>query len=197
MSDLTPDDMSQPSSGPEADDPSTDVSGPSSSVPVDPDPTIAEVDATVIDDLEGDPVLDLMGVLEAERDSYLADLQRVSAEFANFRKQANRRNAEATIGARADLAGRLLPILDACDAAISQGADDVVAIRKAMLDALEPVGLEVLDPNGDPFDPTLHEAVAHEPADRDDDVPEVVEVVRRGYVWAGRVLRPAMVRVRG
>ena len=39
------------------------------------------------------------------------------------------------------MAGRLLPILDACDAAISQGADDVVAIRKAMLDALEPVGL--------------------------------------------------------
>ena len=74
-------------------------------------------------------------------DRYLADLQRVSAEFANFRKQANRRNAEATTGARADLAGRLLPILDACDAAISQGADDVVAIRKAMLDALEPVGL--------------------------------------------------------
>ena len=130
-------------------------------------------------------------------DRYLADLQRVSAEFANFRKQANRRNAEATTRALADLAGRLLPILDACDAAISQGADDVVAIRKAVLDALEPVGLEVLDPNGDPFDPTLHEAVAHEPADRDDDVPEVVEVVRRGYVWAGRVLRPAMVRVRG
>ena len=130
-------------------------------------------------------------------DQYLADLQRVSAEFANFRKQANRRNAEATTRALADLAGRLLPILDACDAAISQGADDVVAIRKAVLDALEPVGLEVLDPNGDPFDPTLHEAVAHEPADKADDAPEVVEVVRRGYVWAGRVIRPAMVRVRG
>ena len=130
-------------------------------------------------------------------DQYLADLQRVSAEFANYRKQAKDRNAEATTRARADLAGRLLPILDACDVAISQGADDVVAIRKAVLDALEPVGLEVLDPNGDPFDPTLHEAVAHEPADGNDDTPEVVEVVRRGYVWAGRVLRPAMVRVRG
>jgi len=130
-------------------------------------------------------------------DQYLADLQRVSAEFANYRKQAKDRNAEATTRARADLAGRLLPILDACDVAISQGADDVVAIRKAVLDALEPVGLEVLDPNGDPFDPTLHEAVAHEPADKADDAPEVVEVVRRGYVWAGRVIRPAMVRVRG
>ena len=130
-------------------------------------------------------------------DQYLADLQRVSAEFANYRKQAKDRNAEATTRARADLAGRLLPILDACDVAISQGADDVVAIRKAMLDALEPVGLEIVDPQGDPFDPTLHEAVAHEPADGNDDTPEVVEVVRRGYVWAGRVLRPAMVRVRG
>jgi len=48
-------------------------------------------------------------------DQYLADLQRVSAEFANYRKQAKDRNAEATTRARADLAGRLLPILDACD----------------------------------------------------------------------------------
>ncbi|SVA02508.1 uncharacterized protein METZ01_LOCUS55362, partial [marine metagenome] len=144
-----------------------------------------------------DPVEESEPTDDPGSDQYLADLQRVSAEFANFRKQANRRNAEATTRALADLAGRLLPILDACDAAISQGADDVVAIRKAVLDALEPVGLEVLDPNGDPFDPTLHEAVAHEPADKADDAPEVVEVVRRGYVWAGRVIRPAMVRVRG
>ena len=144
-----------------------------------------------------DPVEESEPTDDPGSDQYLADLQRVSAEFANFRKQANRRNAEATTRALADLAARLLPILDACDAAISQGADDVVAIRKAVLDALEPVGLEVLDPNGDPFDPTLHEAVAHEPADKADDAPEVVEVVRRGYVWAGRVIRPAMVRVRG
>ena len=132
--------MSQPSSGPEADDPSTDVSGPSSSVPVDPDPTIAEVDATVIDDLEGDPVLDLMGVLEAERDSYLSDLQRVSAEFANFRKQAEKRSIEVGARARGALAERLLPVLDACDLAIEHGADIVVPIRSSLVHALEPAG---------------------------------------------------------
>ena len=197
MSDLTPEDMSQPSSGLEAGDPSTDVSGPSSSVPVAPAPTIAEVDATVIDDLEGDPVLDLMGVLEAERDSYLADLQRVSAEFANFRKQAEKRSIEVGARARGALAERLLPVLDACDLAIEHGADGVVPIRSSLVHALEPAGLEVLDPMDQPFDPTRHEAVLHEPAEAGDDGQVVVEVLRRGYAWAGRVLRPAMVKVRG
>ena len=56
------------------------------------------------EDLGGDPVLDLMAVLEAERDSYLGDLQRVSAEFANFRKQAEKRSVEVAAVARGALA---------------------------------------------------------------------------------------------
>ena len=67
-----------------------------------------------------------------------------------------------------------------------------------MLDALEPLGLEVVDPHGHPVDPTHHEAVTHEPVAEDNEVgPVVVEVLRRGYVWEGQVLRPAMVKVRG
>ena len=116
--------------------------------------------------------MDLMGVLEGERDSYLDDLQRVSAEFANFRKQAEKRSVEVA-------------------------ADGVVQIRSSLVNALEPAGLEVLDPVDQPFDPTLHEAVLHVPAEAGDDGQVVVEVLRRGYAWSGRVLRPAMVKVRG
>ena len=133
-----------------------------------------------------------------ESDRYLADLQRLSAEFSNFRKQADRRSAEVVTRARADLVERLLPILDSCDAAVSQGDEGVGSIRKAMLNALEPLGLEVLDPGDHAFDPTHHEAMTHEPAEEDNDVgPVVVEVLRRGYIWEGQVLRPAMVKVRG
>ncbi len=59
---------------------------------------------------------------------------------------------------------------------------------------LEKQGLTKVAPEGAPFDPNHHEAVAHEPGEGD---PVVAEVLRPGYVWKGRVLRPAMVRVRG
>ena len=71
-------------------------------------------------------------------------------------------------------------------------------IRASLAQVLESAGLEVLDPVDEPFDPNRHEAVLHDLADEGDDTGQVVvEVLRRGYAWDGRVLRPAMVRVRG
>ena len=134
----------------------------------------------------------------AERDAFLADLQRVSAEFANFKKQTERRNSEVASRSRSDLVQVLLPVFDACDMAIDQGSDEVKPIRAALSTALIPLGFEVIDPVGEAFDPNRHEAVIHE-ADSDggDEGLRVVEVLRRGYGWAGRVMRPAMVRVQG
>ena len=199
-----------PAEEPEGVDPPTDVSGPPPSVSdtkVTPDPGVPGSDSGNGDPLPGDdeaeagdPVLDVMAVLEGERDGYLVDLQRVTAEFANFRKQVEKRSAAVSARARGDLVEKILPVLDACDLAVEHGANDVTPIRTSLVQVLEPAGLEVLDPLGEPFDPTRHEAVLHEPADDPDDVDVgqvVVGVLRRGYVWDGRVLRPAMVRVRG
>ena len=199
-----------PAEEPEGVDPSTDVSGPLPSVSgakVTPDPDVSGSDSGNGDPLPGDdeaevgdPVLDVMAVLEDERDGYLVDLQRVTAEFANFRKQVEKRSAAVSARARGDLVEKILPVLDACDLAVEHGADDVIPIRTSLVQVLEPAGLEVLDPLGESFDPTRHEAVLHEPADDPEDVDVgqvVVGVLRRGYVWDGRVLRPAMVRVRG
>ena len=199
-----------PAEEPEGVDPSTDGSGPLPSVSgtkVTPDPDVSESDSGNGDPLPGDdeaevgdPVLDVMAVLEDERDGYLVDLQRVTAEFANFRKQVEKRSAAVSARARGDLVEKILPVLDACDLAVEHGADDVIPIRTSLVQVLEPAGLEVLDPLGESFDPTRHEAVLHEPADDPEDVDVgqvVVGVLRRGYVWDGRVLRPAMVRVRG
>ena len=199
-----------PAEEPEGVDPSTGVSGPPPSVSdtkVTPDPGVPGSDSGNGDPLPGDdeaeagdPVLDVMAVLEGERDGYLVDLQRVTADFANFRKQVEKRSTAVSARARGDLVEKILPVLDACDLAVEHGAEDVIPIRTSLVQVLEPAGLEVLDPLGEPFDPTRHEAVLHEPADDPEDVDVgqvVVGVLRRGYVWDGRVLRPAMVRVRG
>jgi molecular chaperone GrpE len=95
----------------------------------------------------------------------------------------------------AGLVEKLLPTLDACDAAITHGADDVAPVLATLLGALEREGLERLDPHGDAFDPNQHEAVIHEEGDAD--APVVDAVLRTGYAWKGRVIRPAMVKVRG
>ena len=129
-----------------------------------------------------------------ERDGYLDDTQRVAAEFANFRRQNDKRQIEVIEQAAASLAERLLPVLDACDGALAHGAADVEPIYNMLIATLEKSGLSVLRPLGEPFDPHRHEAVIHEEGEGDG--PHVAEVLRTGYVWNGRVLRPALVKVR-
>ncbi len=131
----------------------------------------------------------------AERDSFLDDLQRVSAEFANYRRQTERRVEEAAERKLINLVEKLLPALDALDSAVEQGALDVEPVRVVLLNALEKEGLERLQPLGEEFDPNWHDAVMRE--DGDGDVIEVVEVLRAGYGWRGQVVRAAMVKVRG
>jgi len=145
-------------------------------------------------------------MLTAERDTYLADSQRLAADFANYRKQSDKRVSDAAAAQSAGLVRSLLPVLDACDSALELDADSAVGpIRSALLGELERSGLDLLMPDpGEPFDPELHEAVMHETEQEDDseddEAPKaarVAEVFRAGYVWKGRVVRPAMVKVIG
>jgi len=133
--------------------------------------------------------------LAAERDEYRDALLRVKAEFDNFKKRTTKERSETIARAGASLAGQLLPVLDACEAALSHGADDVEPIFKSLLDILEKEGLERMAPEGEAFDPNLHEAVMHEEGDEGEAV--VAASLRTGYAWKGQVLRPAMVKVRG
>jgi molecular chaperone GrpE len=98
------------------------------------------------------------------------------------------------------LVEKLLPVLDNFDLALAHGEDGVDAVYRSLMNVLEAEGLEKLDPVGKPFDPNEHDAVVHEPAGDDpggDAGPSVSEVLRPGYRWKGRLLRPAMVKVRG
>lgn len=142
-----------------------------------------------------DLVVDLERV-SLERDEYLDGLRRLQAEFENYRKAVAKREADARARANDKIVNELLPVLDACDGAVANGASDVEPIRNAIIDNLSRQGLERLEPAGEPFDPELHEAVLHEDSS-DVDVPTVAEVLRVGYGWNGRVLRPAMVKTIG
>jgi molecular chaperone GrpE len=137
------------------------------------------------------------GDSRAAEPDYLGDLQRVTAEFANFRKQTEKRNQELLARASQRLAEALLPVLDACDAAAIQGVEGVEPIHAQLLSVLGNEGLEVIADVDEPFDPNRHDAVMTEPANDGDDSTMVSEVLRTGYAWKGRVFRPAMVKVRG
>ena len=158
-------------------------------------------EARLIDGLDGE-LADLVdGVAppatpaEIERDEYRDALQRVKAEFDNYRKRTAKEAGETRERAASALVTQLLPVLDACDAAVLHDATDVGPISKMLLETLAKEGLEPMIPEGQPFDPELHDAVMHEPGDGGESV--VIESLRTGYLWKGRVLRPAMVKVRG
>jgi molecular chaperone GrpE len=132
-----------------------------------------------------------------ERDEYLDALRRLQADFENYKKRMIRQQTEHLERAAASLVEKLLPVFDTADLAIAHGGgEEVKQIWTALFETLEREGLERIDPLHGAFDPTVHDAVAHDPGDGNGE-PEVIEVMRAGYRWKGRVLRPAMVKVRG
>lgn len=125
-----------------------------------------------------------------------ADVQRVSAEYANYRKRVDRDRTAVVEAATGGVLAALLPILDDVDRARQH--DDLTGAFKAVADQLEVVleklGLERFGEPGDPFDPTLHEAVMHSTS-ADVSAPTCVQVLRRGYRHGDRLLRAALVAV--
>ncbi len=140
-----------------------------------------------------------LDALVAERDQFLDAYQRAAADFDNFRKLSQKRIADEVNRSQGSFVERLLPVLDAIDAARAQGHEHVDAVAGQLYGFLEKEGLERVDPVGADFDPNVAEAVVHEPGDagEDRDHPVVTEVLRTGYLWNGRVIRPAMVKVAG
>lgn len=162
-----------------------------------PDPGNPNEGSPATDDVEPDETADLLQTMQAEIAGMNDRLMRNQAEFENVKKRLERQAAEAGNRGSGDLAEKLLPVLDACDSGLQHGASEVQPIFAALLGTLEKDGLVRVAEVGAPFDPTVHEAVFHEEAAEGDDGTVVSEVLRSGYLWNGRVLRPAMVKVRG
>ena len=130
-----------------------------------------------------------------ERDEFKDIALRVQADFENYRKRAASQMGDELDRALGKLVEQLLPVLDACEAAVAHGVEGVEQVWSSLIGALQKQGLEALDLAGKPFDPALADAVMHE--DGDGSEPVVLEVLRTGYRWKGRVLRAAMVKVKG
>lgn len=163
---------------------------------------VASVDEAVIDavvDTEPvDPRVAERDAALAQRDEYKDIALRLQADFENYRKRAATQTADEIDRATGKIAEALLPVLDACEAAFSHGVEGVEPIWSSLIGSLQKQGLEALDLQGKAFDPECAEAVMHEPGDGETNGETiVVEVLRTGYRWKGRVLRAAMVKVKG
>lgn len=129
----------------------------------------------------------------AERTS---DLQRVTAEYANYRKRVERDRAAAAEAGTSAVLAALLPVLDNLDRAREHGdlTGAFKAVADQITDTLTRLGLEAFGKEGDPFDPMVHEAVAHQTS-AEVSQPTCVSVMRVGYRHGERLLRPALVAV--
>ena len=138
---------------------------------------------------------DTIAKAAAERDEYLDALRRLQADFENYRKRVSAQQEELVARAALSLVEKLLPALDTMDLALAHDpSGSLEQVISSVRDVLAKEGLEPINATGVEFDPTVHDAVAHEPGDND---PEVIEIMRAGYQFKGKVIRPAMVKVKG
>jgi molecular chaperone GrpE len=159
------------------------------------DDTVDEAGEAVEEDIHELTVsAEHLAKVEAARDEYLDSLRRLQADFENYKKRIARQQLDAKDRAAEELVTKLLPVLDTFDLALAHAEQGVEPVYRSLMDVLVPAGLERIEPVGQPFDPNEHDAVLHEDGDSE---PEVIEVMRAGYRWKGRVLRPAMVKVKG
>ena len=150
---------------------------------------------------------DLAGLLEdarAKADEHWDMVVRARADLENLRKRQERELENAHKFALERFVAALLPVCDSMELGLNAAQDenaDVAKLRegaeltlKLLRDAMEKFNVQEIDPEGQPFDPELHQAMTLQPRD---DVPEntVVSVVQKGYLLNGRLVRPAMVMV--
>jgi molecular chaperone GrpE len=139
---------------------------------------------------------------EAERDERTNDLQRVAADFDNYRKRAARERGDQAARASERLVKELLPVLDDLERALEAAAEHEEAkleegvrlVHRSLDELLAKEGLAEIETDGR-FDPHVHEALLSQPSEAEEG--NVIEVVQKGYKLGDKVLRPARVVVAG
>ncbi|WP_328613129.1 nucleotide exchange factor GrpE [Amycolatopsis sp. NBC_00355] len=168
--------------------------GPAHAAP-EPEAPVEHAGPSLGESIVDDSVAVVPGV-EKELSERTADLQRLQAEYANYRKRVERDREAVVIGAKATVVNDLLPLLDDLERADQHG--DLTGAFKAvgdkLISGLQRAGLESFGSEGEPFDPSVHEAVQHNTSP-DVAGPTVTVVMRRGYRFGDRVLRAALVGV--
>jgi molecular chaperone GrpE len=140
--------------------------------------------------------------ITSELEELRQTLIRHQADFSNYRKRSEKENKEAFQRATARVIEGLIPVIDGFEHALAAHREaeyenyrkGFELIYKQLLENLARLGAERIDPVGKPFDPHLHQAVDRAETNEHED-GTILEVFQPGYVYHGRVLRPAMVRV--
>jgi molecular chaperone GrpE len=144
--------------------------------------------------------VDELAAAQKERDEYLDALQRLKAEFDNYRKRVARDQQELVARASERLAKELVPSLDDLERALEAAADHEEAkleegvrlVHRALAEALAKEGVAEIETNGK-FDPHTQEALLSQPSEAEEGT--VIQVLQKGYKLGDRVLRPARVVV--
>lgn len=207
----TPGGMTDPRGDPRPDDAadiaSTDMD-PNPSAPNDPPPAVPDVakeaNRSELHTLPAEPDTSRLQRLTSELDELKDRHLRLGAEFDNYRKRVTRERAELGDRAQAAFAGRLLDVLDDVDRLVLQAdqggspealREGLTLVDRKLRKELEGVGLERIDPAGQPFNPQEHEAVSVVPSPSADDEQNVSATFQAGYRFKGILVRPARVQV--
>jgi molecular chaperone GrpE len=147
---------------------------------------------------------DLRRRLEEQERENTDRLLRTMADFDNFRRRARQEKEDARLYANQELLLGILPIIDNFDRALAAAEkagsseallEGVSMILRQMQDFLTKHGVSLIEAVGQPFDPSLHEAVLQAPATEEHPAGTVAEEIQKGYTLNGRLLRPALVKV--
>lgn len=159
---------------------------------------VPAADEAVVEAEDQDPLVVLQAKADENWDSYL----RVAAELENVRKRAQRDVESAHKFALDRFAADMLSVLDSLELGLAAGENtDAAQLRSGteatltlLVSTLERFGVKELDPQGEPFDPQMHEAMMMQPS-ADIEPGSVLQVIQKGYTLNGRLLRPARVVV--
>ncbi|MFW6271221.1 MAG: nucleotide exchange factor GrpE [Bacillota bacterium] len=139
-------------------------------------------------------------LLEKEKEEYINRLQRLQAEYSNYRKRSDKEKGQIQSTVAIELIRDILPIIDNFERALSQSVNDddfckgVEMIYRQLINFLKNQGVEEIETRGQEFDHNIHNAVAQVESDEYES-GIVVEEVQKGYILADKVVRPAMVKV--
>jgi molecular chaperone GrpE len=175
---------------------------PETEAPAEPADVLADPDAALeaTDEADG-AVVPEEDATAAELEGYVDALQRLKADFDNYRKRSERERQAIGVSSTRELVGDLLPVMDNLERAVGalgEVSPSVVSgvemVRAQLHDLLANRGVEEIDADGAVFDPALHEAVMTQPSP-DHEAGTVVEVIQKGYRHRDVVVRPARVVV--
>ncbi|MEX2010287.1 MAG: nucleotide exchange factor GrpE [Parcubacteria group bacterium] len=155
-------------------------------------------DSVVTEEHQSDTIKKLKEKLkeaEGKAKEHLNNWQRAQADFINIRKRDEEAKSEFIKFAHTNTLAELIPVLDSFNIALSHGQKEVEPIYTQFLGILRGAGLEESNPVGETFDPRLHEAIGTIETKSEKEDHKVLEVLQKGYILNGKVLRPAKVKI--